>query len=856
MGEQRDPAAAAPKATDWQDEHTDALDDLDRVAMLRGLRRLDAMRRALRPDGSELEPLPDPEPLAPELGDDYRVERLLGIGGMGAVWLARWRQDDVERDVAVKVLLAGRDSTVAAQRFQRERRILARLQHPGIARLLDVGSTTDGRLFLSMEYIAGHLLQEHVRQHRPDIATRLRLLVEIADAVGFAHRHFVVHRDLKPLNVVVDGDGHAHLLDFGIARLLGDSDEETLTRTGVRPLSPGYAAPEQLRGDDVGVAADIYALGVIGYELLCGVRPFDRQGGLERILRDLGSERLRPPSEQVATTRGDDALRPPLPARRLARELRGDLDTILMRALATHPERRYATASDFADDLRRYLDGRPIRARPDSAWYRMRKFAARHRSGVAIASSALVALVIGLAVALAQARRANVERDRALAARDFLLGMVQSANPYQAPNPSLRVDLMFERAAATLSGRFPDDPEMEAQLLQQFGRSLMILERGAASEAALERAQALLVGRVADTHPLLIEVRSRLVDLYRLRRDLDRADQLANQQFALCERETALPALTCLGVRNDRIETALALGRPADAVDRIAEARGFADRGGLQGDYEAVFLDYLAGMALRQLGRSDEAAQAFIHLAERSLRIVPAQHPGLLTDTMWFGWIALDLGDAELATRCAEIALTGRLALYAPWSRYVHEARLLRAQVAFVSGDTSRARAEYATILDSRPPAGDDGSSQLQLARTWLRWLDGDTDTSGPVPAPGVDDRMPRAIEMRLLQRALAARRGEGATATSDLDNTLAASPYWQPLAWSLDAHVARNEGRDTDADAIDARIEQELLRQQRRLYDPFVQRWRGAAPAAATERLQTIRALVTRIAETRARAH
>ena len=234
MGEQRDPAAAAPKATDWQDEHTDALDDLDRVAMLRGLRRLDAMRRALGRDANESLPLTEPEPLAPDLGDDYRIERLLGIGGMGAVWLARWRQDDVERDVAVKVLLAGRDSTVAAQRFQRERRILARLQHPGIARLLDVGSTTDGRLFLSMEYIAGHLLQEHVRQHRPDIATRLRLLVEIADAVGFAHRHFVVHRDLKPLNVVVDGDGHAHLLDFGIARLLGDSDEETLTRTGVR----------------------------------------------------------------------------------------------------------------------------------------------------------------------------------------------------------------------------------------------------------------------------------------------------------------------------------------------------------------------------------------------------------------------------------------------------------------------------------------------------------------------------------------------------------------------------------------------------------------------------------------------
>jgi len=173
-----------------------------------------------------------------------------------------------------------------------------------------------------------------------------------------------------------------------------------------------------------------------------------------------------------------------------------------------------------------------------------------------------------------------------------------------------------------------------------------------------------------------------------------------------------------------------------------------------------------------------------------------------------------------------------------------------------VAGDIPRARAEYATIVESRPPAGDDGSSQLQLARTWLSWLDGDADTSAPPLAPSPDDRMPRAIEMRLLQRALAARRGGGMAVADDLADTLAASPYWQALAWSLDADLARSDGRSAEADALDARIDDELLRQQRRLYDPFARRWRGVAPAGATGRLDAIRALVERIAEIRAQPH
>ncbi|MCC6560542.1 MAG: serine/threonine protein kinase [Xanthomonadales bacterium] len=806
---------------------------------------------------------PGLQPLEPQLGPNYRVERLLGSGGMGAVWLARWRQADVERPVAVKVLLAGRDSSVAAQRFQRERRILARLQHPGIARLLDVGTTSDGRLFLTMDYIAGHMLLEHVRAERPDIATRLRLLVEIAEAVAFAHRNFVVHRDLKPLNVIVDREGHPHLLDFGIARLLGDSDEETLTATGVRPLSPGYAAPEQLRGDDVGTAADVYALGVIGYELLCGARPFERQGGLERILRDLVSERLRTPSEVVATTLGDEALRPPLQRKRLARELQGDLDTILVRALAAQPERRYATASDLADDLVRYLDGQPIRARPDTGWYRLRKFVSRHRTVVAIAGSALLALVLGLLVALAQARRASIERDRALAARDFMLGMVQSANPYQAPNPALRVDVMFEHAARNLVGRFPNDPEMEATLLQQFGRSLLVLERGDAAAEALQRAERLLAGQVPDTHALLVEVRGRLVDLYRLQRNFARSGALAEAQFALCDKDSVLQALQCLGIRNDRIETRLFSGHPARALLQVQEARAFATAAQLDDDYESVFVDYLDGMARRQLGDTGAAADAFLRLAERTLATVPSRHPGLLTDMMWLGAIALDLGNTELAERCVEHALAGRSALYAPGSRYVHEARLLRAQVAVAASDPVRARSELSTILAFRDAQHGSESTPMTLAATWLALLDAvpAADSRTAAGAGGavlnVDDNSARAAELRLLQALIAITRGDLATARRlhrEVDDAAerAPIPHWRPLADLVAARIADAVGDTATALALRARIDTELGRQGRRLFDPVAGRWLGAKPAEADAIAARLQAVATRIATAR----
>ena len=683
------------------------------------------------------------------------------------------------------------------------------------------------------------MLLEHVRAERPDLATRLRLLIEIAEAVAFAHRNFVVHRDLKPLNVIVDREGHPHLLDFGIARLLGDSDEETLTRTGVRPLSPGYAAPEQLRGDDVGTAADVYALGVIGYELLCGARPFDRQGGLERILRDLVSERLRMPSEVVATTLGDEALRPPLQRKRLARELQGDLDTILVRALAAQPERRYATASDFADDIARYLDGQPIRARPDTGLVSPAQVrAAPSNRGRDFGQCAARAGARPAGRAGAGAARQRRARPRAGRARFHARhGAERQPLPGAQPGAPGRCHV---RACCAQSGRrSPDDPEIEATLLQQFGRSLLVLERGDAAAEALERAERLLAGHVPDTHALLVEVRGRLVDLYRLQRNFARSGALAEAQFALCDDDTVLKPLQCLGIRNDRIETSLFSGHPARALLQVQEARAFATAAQLDDDYESVFVDYLDGMARRQLGDTGAAADALLRLAERTLATVPAQHPGLLTDMMWLGAIALDLGNTELAERCVEHALAGRSALYAPGSRYVHEARLLRAQVAVAADDPVRARSELSTILAFRDAQHGSESTPMTLAATWLALLDAvpPADSRTAAGAGGavlnVDDNSARATELRLLQAMIAITRGDLATARrlrdevgNDAEGT--PTPHWRPLADLVAARIAEAAGDTVTALALRARIDTELGRQCRRLFDPVAGRWLG----------------------------
>ena len=336
----------------------------------------------------------------------YRIQKLVGRGGMGAVFLASRDDEQFRKHVALKVLRFEADEPVALARFRNERQILAALDHPNIAALYDGGSTEDGQPYIVMEYVDGQPLHTYCNSRGLSIPERLRLFRQICDAVQYAHQKLIVHRDLKPGNILVTRDGIPKLLDFGIAKLLLGpellGDAAVHTRTGVLVMTPDYAAPEQIRGEPISTATDVYSLGAVLYELLTGQRPhtLTRYDPLE-LQREICTTDPKPPS-----THGDAALR-------------GDLDTIVMKALHREPGRRYRSVEQFSEDILRYLEHRPVAARPDTLVYRLSRFTARNRWAIGAAAAVVLSLAAGTVVSLAQASvaRQRFQQVRKLAGR-------------------------------------------------------------------------------------------------------------------------------------------------------------------------------------------------------------------------------------------------------------------------------------------------------------------------------------------------------------------------------------------------------------------------------------------------------
>ncbi len=422
-----------------------------------------------------------PDSGAPGLGEvgPYKLRRLLGQGGMGSVFLADRVGEDYVQQVALKLVRAGYFDPKLEERFREERRILARLRHPGIAQLLDGGVTPGGHPYFALELVEGTPLLDYCAAKELPLEARLGVFLEICAPVHYAHSQLVIHRDLKPANILVTAAGHVKLLDFGVAKLvetrLADGDA---TRTSPW-ITPAYAAPEQIRGETAGTAADIYALGVILYELLTGARPYTVDPSLppsevERIVCHLEPTRPSRAVTETGSNAGGPSIGGDSTAARLSRQLTGDLDTIVLKALAKLPERRYGSVSALADDVRRYLEGHPVLARPDTAAYRARKFVQRHRVAVLAGAAVFGVLLIGgAAVAVAGVRAAaqrdvaQAEAERADEVAGLMLEIFQLSDPARSLGDTISAREILDRGTTRIQDRLEGQPLTQAELLSQ-----------------------------------------------------------------------------------------------------------------------------------------------------------------------------------------------------------------------------------------------------------------------------------------------------------------------------------------------------------------------------------------------------
>ncbi|MFB6274133.1 MAG: tetratricopeptide repeat protein [Salinibacter sp.] len=414
----------------------------------------------------------------------YQITEKLGQGGMSVVYRAERADDQFEQTVAIKLLRGVLDPEVI-QRFRAERRILAALDHPNIAQILDGGTTEEGRPYFVMEYVDGRPITEYCDGHRLSIEERLDLFRTVAETVQHAHRSLIIHRDLKPSNVLVREDGTVKLLDFGIAKVLDAGARESFTapstRTGRQLMTPEYAAPEQVKDAPITTATDVYALGILLYELLAGRRPYalDQRSPYDVVRMVCETDPDRPSTAVLATR--NDAPDPDTIAEardtnksRLKRHLQGDLDTIVLKALRKDPEARYETAAALAEDIEAYHDGRPVRAHTGSWTYRLRKFVQRRRTTVA-SGALILLLLVGYAVTVTvQANRIRAERNEAEAVTAFLVDLFEGSNPLRpmrAPrSDSLTLRTLLHRGAERVRTGLDDQPAARARLMSVIGR--------------------------------------------------------------------------------------------------------------------------------------------------------------------------------------------------------------------------------------------------------------------------------------------------------------------------------------------------------------------------------------------------
>ena len=652
-----------------------------------------------------------PRDVTPDRIGPYRIRREIGRGGMGRVFLAEQEGAEFRRLVALKVLDRPASAEEASRRFRDEARILAALEHPGIARFYDAGRTADGIGYLALEYVEGEDLLAFVRGRELGLRRRVELFLEVLDAVDFAHRRLVVHRDLKPANVLVGTDGHVKLLDFGISKIVDPEAEaeEADTRTALRALTPAYASPEQLRGERATVATDVFSLGIVLYEILTGRRPFARAEALssEQGARERDPAPPSTAARRAGDPRADPATGPPAPTGIAWRELAGDLDAVVLKALRSEPESRYRSAAAFAVDLRRWLRGEPVEARRGGRRYRLGKFVARHRLPVGLAATLVLALAAGAGGILVQSGRAAEQAEVARRQRDFALRQLARAEAINELNAFLLSDAapggrpftageLLDRAHEVVARQRDEPPADRAELLLALGRQYQTQDDQSKAHRLLTEAYEL--ARRAGEPAVRARAACALASSFGNLEQLDRAWPLLAEGLALVrdEPQYALHRVFCL-LRDSEV------ARDADDGGRAVASVHAAERLLRQSSQGSSLLHLRVAMDLAESHRvAGDLAAADRAFASAATRLE-----------------ALGRGDAETAgTLLNNWALTVRTA-----GRPLDAERLFRRAVEIASQDGGLEGVSpillgnlARTLVDLARPAEAEGYAEHALA--------------------------------------------------------------------------------------------------------------------------------------------
>ncbi len=593
----------------------------------------------------------------------YRILGLLGHGGMGSVYRAERDDKEIVRQVALKVSRSELVSRETLRRFRQERQILGSLDHPNIARLIDVGATDQGRPYVVMELVEGIPIDVYCDQQGLGVRERLELVLKVCAAVSKAHQSLIVHRDLKPNNILVGADGEPKLLDFGIAKPLDPESFPTTitgTRDGFHPMTPDYASPEQVQGLAIRTTSDVYSLGVVIYELLTGQLPRPLAGlAPVEMLRAVAEDEVLPPSRVVADSvaRSRDVLdggreegasiseRWGCTAKQLSRELSGDLDTILLKALRNDPDRRYQAVDELSEDLLRHLEARPVLARPETLTYLTTKFVQRHRATVLVGLALLLSLVGFGTNLMFQTQRLAAERDRADTSRKLaaieqqkaeevaavMTGIFEQSDPHNALGEDITARELLDQSAERIKSQDSLQPEVRATVLQSIGNAFVSLGRSDEAEPLLAEALSLREETLGPDH---LDVAASLLDLasvFHTRAEYDRARPLLQRSIGIRERAlgenhvSIVPNLKQLGgaywVEGRFQEAEVAWTRALE----IEKAEYGADH------VEVAHDEMLLGILYEYSGRLDEALDAYTHTLEIFQRDYAPFHPAMAT---------------------------------------------------------------------------------------------------------------------------------------------------------------------------------------------------------------------------------